>query len=46
MIIERAFWSACTTTGTGLDAASFKVIADFAIDGTASGEDLAKKFSD
>src|SRR5439155_26014335 len=31
-------------TGTGLDAASFRVTADFAIDGIAAGEDLAKNF--
>jgi hypothetical protein len=31
-------------TGTGLDAASFRVTADFAIDGTAAGENLAKHF--
>jgi hypothetical protein len=31
-------------TGTGLDAASFTVTADFAIDGVAAGENLAKHF--
>jgi hypothetical protein len=31
-------------TGTGLDAASFSATADFAIDGVAAGEELAKKF--
>jgi hypothetical protein len=31
-------------TGTGLDAASFTVTADFAIDGVAAGENLAKGF--
>jgi hypothetical protein len=30
--------------GSGLDTNSFAVTADFAIDGTAAGEDLAKKF--
>ena len=29
---------------TGLDAESFEVVADFAIDGTKPGENLAKKF--
>ena len=29
---------------TGLDVASFEVVADFAIDGTKPGEDLAKRF--
>jgi hypothetical protein len=31
--------------GTGLDPASFSVVADFAIDGVAAGEELAKKFA-
>ena len=31
-------------TGSGLDAASFSVTADFAIDGVAAGEELAKTF--
>jgi hypothetical protein len=31
-------------TGTGLDAASFTATADFAIDGVAAGENLAKQF--
>ncbi len=31
-------------TGTGIDAASFLVIADFAIDGFEAGENLAKGF--
>jgi hypothetical protein len=30
--------------GTGLDADSFSVVADFAIDDVAAGKDLAKKF--
>ncbi len=30
--------------GTGLDAESFEVVADFAVDGAAPGENLAKKF--
>jgi hypothetical protein len=30
--------------GTGLDMASFRVVADFPVDGLAPGEDLAKKF--
>ena len=29
---------------TGIDAASFSVVADFAIDGVAAGQELAKKF--
>jgi hypothetical protein len=31
---------------TGLDLASFKVTADFAIDGVAAGENLASKFKE
>ena len=31
--------------GTGLDATSFTVIADFAVDGLAAGENLAPKFT-
>ena len=31
--------------GTGLDAASFTVIADFAVNGLAAGENLAPKFA-
>ncbi|MBI1904542.1 MAG: hypothetical protein HYS13_25895 [Planctomycetia bacterium] len=31
--------------GTGLDLASFRVTADFAIDGTAAGENLAGRFA-
>jgi hypothetical protein len=31
-------------TGTGLDAASFTVTADFAVDGVAAGANLAKSF--
>jgi hypothetical protein len=31
-------------TGTGLDLSSFRVVADFPVDGAAAGEDLAKKF--
>jgi hypothetical protein len=30
--------------GTGLDLASFRVVADFAVDGARPGEDLAAKF--
>ena len=30
--------------GTGLDADTFSVVADFAIDGVAAGENLARKF--
>jgi hypothetical protein len=30
--------------GTGLDEGSFHVVADFPIDGTAAGEELAKRF--
>jgi hypothetical protein len=30
--------------GTGLDMASFEVVADFALDGIAAGENLAKQF--
>jgi hypothetical protein len=32
--------------GTGLDAASFSVVADFAVDGTKPGDNLASKFKD
>jgi len=31
-------------TGTGMDAASFRVTADFAVDGVAAGENLAPQF--
>ena len=30
--------------GTGLDQAGFRVVADFAVDGTAAGQDLAPRF--
>jgi hypothetical protein len=33
-------------TGTGLDAESLRVVADFALDGTAAGENLAKQFKE
>ena len=32
-------------TGTGTDAASFRVVADFAVNGVAAGENLAPKFT-
>jgi hypothetical protein len=35
-----------TDYGTGIDAGSFRVVADFALDGVPAGQDLSKRFKE